>query len=131
VVVLKALEKDRTKRYQSAAELAVDIRRHLRGEPIEARPTTAWMKAARWVGRHPALMTTVVVCIVLIVASIGLSLASIWYLNARPHRLVVLVLQRRISSSNRASMADEILQVPTDGGHTAWRPMRSPGWARS
>ena len=35
-IVLKALEKDRTRRYASASELAADIERHLRDEPVLA-----------------------------------------------------------------------------------------------
>ena len=37
-ITLKALEKDRTRRYQSASELAADVRRHLRDEPVTAGP---------------------------------------------------------------------------------------------
>lgn len=37
IIVSKAIEKDRRRRYQSAADLAADLRRYLRGEPIEAR----------------------------------------------------------------------------------------------
>ena len=40
-IVAKALEKDKTRRYSSAAELAVDIRRYLNDEPIVARPPSA------------------------------------------------------------------------------------------
>ena len=36
-IVAKALEKDKTRRYSSAAELASDLRRHLQDEPILAR----------------------------------------------------------------------------------------------
>ena len=36
----KALQKDKTRRYASAADLAADIRHHLKDEPIAARPPT-------------------------------------------------------------------------------------------
>src|SRR5215470_2431215 len=39
-IVAKALEKDKTRRYASAAELAGDIRRYLKDEPIVARPAS-------------------------------------------------------------------------------------------
>ena len=44
-IVLKALEKDRTRRYQSASELASDVRRHLRDEPVVAGPAGARVPA--------------------------------------------------------------------------------------
>ena len=63
-VVLKALEKDREKRYDSAARLAADIRRYLNHEPILARPPTRWTRAVRWVARHP-YVTTAAACLLL------------------------------------------------------------------
>jgi WD40 repeat protein/serine/threonine protein kinase len=55
-IVAKALEKDRGRRYQSAAELAADIRRHLRSEPIRARPPSALYQLRKFARRHKALV---------------------------------------------------------------------------
>ncbi len=43
-ITLKALEKDRTRRYQSADELGAEILRYLEGEPIYARPASVWYR---------------------------------------------------------------------------------------
>ena len=40
-VVMKALEKDRNRRYESAGALAADVERYLADEPVEARPPSA------------------------------------------------------------------------------------------
>jgi non-specific serine/threonine protein kinase/serine/threonine-protein kinase len=54
-IVAKALEKEPARRYQSAAELAVDIRRHLKHEPILARPVGVAERAWAWARRRPTL----------------------------------------------------------------------------
>lgn len=54
-VCLKAMEKSPDRRYSSAQELAVDLRRWLRGDPILARPTGPVEKTWRWIKRRPAL----------------------------------------------------------------------------
>ena len=55
-IVMKALEKDRTRRYQTASDFARDIERYLNDEPIEARPPTLAGRAAQWSRRHRPLV---------------------------------------------------------------------------
>lgn len=51
-IVLKALEKDRDRRYGTAAELAADLGRHLRHEPVIARPPRLTYRIGKYVSRH-------------------------------------------------------------------------------
>lgn len=51
-IVLKALEFDRERRYSTAAELAADIERHLRDEPVVAGPPSLGYRARKFVRRH-------------------------------------------------------------------------------
>ncbi|MBX3471259.1 MAG: protein kinase [Planctomycetes bacterium] len=51
-IVLKALEKPRERRYQSAAELAQDLERYLGGLPIRARQARLSYRARKWLGRN-------------------------------------------------------------------------------
>ena len=53
-IVLKCLSKERERRYQSAGELARDVRRHLAGEPIEARRDSTLYVLRRSIRRHRA-----------------------------------------------------------------------------
>ena len=51
-IVLKAIEPDRRRRYETAHELANDLARHLRAEPVLARPPSASYRAGRFLVRH-------------------------------------------------------------------------------
>ncbi|QEH34968.1 Serine/threonine-protein kinase PrkC [Aquisphaera giovannonii] len=55
VIAAKAMEKDRARRYESAGGLAADIRRHLRGEVVLARPASALYQLRKLARRHGAL----------------------------------------------------------------------------
>jgi eukaryotic-like serine/threonine-protein kinase len=72
-IVTKALEKDKTRRYASAADLAADIRRHLTDEPILARPATTAYQLRKFARRHRALVTGVAAVFVVLVAGIVVS----------------------------------------------------------
>ena len=51
-ITMKTLEKDPTLRYQSASELAADIERHLKHEPVEAGAPSAWYRMRKFVRRY-------------------------------------------------------------------------------
>jgi len=51
-ITLKAIEKDRTRRYGSAGELAADIRRHMNHEPVVASPPSTTYRLKKFVRRH-------------------------------------------------------------------------------
>jgi serine/threonine protein kinase len=51
-IVMKCLEKDRTRRYETATALAADIKRHLNLEPVEARPPSWLYEFRKSVRRH-------------------------------------------------------------------------------
>jgi non-specific serine/threonine protein kinase/serine/threonine-protein kinase len=51
-ITMRALEKDRTRRYGSPSELAADIRRHLRHEPVVASPPSVAYRVRKFVRRH-------------------------------------------------------------------------------
>lgn len=59
VIVSKALAKDREERYQSAAELAADIRRYLEDRPILARPIGPIGLLRKWIRRNRQLSTAI------------------------------------------------------------------------
>jgi tetratricopeptide (TPR) repeat protein len=76
-ICLKCLQKDTGKRYASALELADDLRRFQRGEPIRARPVGPWGRTIRWARRNRAvasLLATVLLVLVggIVGTSIGL-----------------------------------------------------------
>jgi hypothetical protein len=87
-IALKALEKDRNRRYGSAADLARDLRSWADGEPIEARPLGAWSRLGRWIGRHP-VVTTAAACVAIAVAALGGGAYVLNRLGRRPDRVEV------------------------------------------
>jgi len=73
-IVMKALEKDRQRRYETASGLAMDIRRYLAGEPVSAAPPSTLYRFGKFVRRHKASVAAAsLVAAALVVAVVGIS----------------------------------------------------------
>lgn len=73
-IVRRAVEKEPGRRYASVAELASDVRRWQRGEPVLAGPPTARYRASRFVRRHRVAVAGGVVVLVSLVAGLAVAL---------------------------------------------------------
>jgi serine/threonine protein kinase len=80
-IVLKALEKNPAERYATAKEMADDLERFLKDEPIRAKQPSLVRRVRKWSRRHRPLVASAIVATVTVVAiaiaALGLSLAKI------------------------------------------------------
>ncbi len=86
-IVMKCLEKDRNRRYETANGLAMDIQRHLRNEPVMAGPPSKAYILRKFIARHqwPAVVSATIVLLILagfIGTSLGLRRATVARIEA-------------------------------------------------
>jgi WD40 repeat protein len=72
-ITSKAMAKDPARRYQTAQEMADDLRRYVKGEPIKARPIGVLGKTTRWAKRNPAVAGLLAAVGALLLAVAGVS----------------------------------------------------------
>jgi serine/threonine protein kinase len=72
-IVMKCLEKDRTRRYETANGLAMDVKRHLANEPVGARPPSRLYRFERLVRRNKLAFAATSASTAALVAGLGLS----------------------------------------------------------
>jgi len=99
-VVMKCLEKDRTRRYETANGLAADVLRHLHDEPVTAGPPSATYKLRKFVRRHrvPVIAASVVLT-ALVAGVVGTSWGMVAQGRARAARL-----QQQLDDEKRTSL---------------------------
>jgi serine/threonine protein kinase/tetratricopeptide (TPR) repeat protein len=83
-IVMKALEKDRNRRYETASALARDVQRHLADEPVVASPPSAGYRLRKFIRKHrgPVLAATLLV-LALVAGVIGTSVGLVLTARAR------------------------------------------------
>jgi serine/threonine protein kinase len=101
-VVLKAIQRDPAQRYQSAAELADDLRRYVEDRPIRARRATVAEQAWRWCRRNPAVASLLTA--VLLVFAVGGAVAGFFAVRAGSERRLAQEREREANEErNRAN----------------------------
>jgi tetratricopeptide (TPR) repeat protein len=76
-ITMKALEKDRTRRYASPAEMAADIARHLRHEPVLASPPGTAYQVGKFVRRHRLGVAAGAIVAITVILGLALSTAAL------------------------------------------------------
>ena len=105
-IVSKALEKEPERRYASAAELAADIRRFLRDEPITARPASAIYNIRKFARRNKGLAAGMAATFITLIA--GLASTGYYLLEARAQR------DNAIAARDQADRQREIVETQRD-----------------
>ncbi len=72
-IVMKALDKDRRRRYQTAAELAADVQRFLDDQPVLARPPSKGYRVAKFVRRNKVVLTASLLVLAALVSGTAMS----------------------------------------------------------
>jgi serine/threonine protein kinase/tetratricopeptide (TPR) repeat protein len=81
-IVMRAMEKDRTRRYSSPSELAADVNRYLHNQPVEASPPSTWYRARKFIRRHRVgVAAGSMVCVALVAGMVGTTIGVV-----RAHR---------------------------------------------
>ncbi|HSR50010.1 MAG TPA: serine/threonine-protein kinase [Acidobacteriota bacterium] len=113
-IVLKAMEKDRKRRYQSASELAEDISRHLKNRPVSAGPPSTLYRLTKFVRRHRAAVSAAAVVMLALVA--GLTLATAGFLQASRERNAAeqARLEARAEAQRSQAISDFLERILTE-----------------
>jgi tetratricopeptide (TPR) repeat protein len=132
-IVMKALEKDRARRYETANGLALDIQRHLKNEPIVARPPTGAYRFQKLVRRNKVAFAAAVLIVATLVAAAGISAWQAVRANREARRALqaeALAKQRLAESEANATLATQRLADSEAISKFLTEVFRSPDPAR-
>jgi serine/threonine protein kinase len=122
-IVMKCLEKDRARRYETANGLARDIERHLNNEPVLARPPTKAYRLQKMVRRNRVVVTAL--CAVLSALLIGFGVATWMFIKERQATRRATVNEGRAEAAaihSRTTLANsdfqQAIRLISDGNRT-------------
>jgi eukaryotic-like serine/threonine-protein kinase len=72
-IVMKCLEKDRNRRYETASDLAMDVRRFLTDEPVQAYPPSAAYRLRKFAGKYRRVLVIAAAFVALLATAAGVS----------------------------------------------------------
>ena len=107
-IVAKAIEFDRVRRYASASELAGDLERHLRNEPVLAGPGGRRYRLAKLARRHRGLIVTTGVTVFTLL--VGLIISTGLYLENRRARQLLEEQREHVQLSADAYQLEHLIQ---------------------
>jgi eukaryotic-like serine/threonine-protein kinase len=116
-IVMKCLEKDRTRRYETANALARDVERHLRDEPVEACPPSSGYRFRKFARKHRKAVATVSVFVLMlgVMKAIAIALAVMaWKAEARAREQANRAMQAERQAHDERDKAVDAERVAMD-----------------
>jgi eukaryotic-like serine/threonine-protein kinase len=115
-IVMKALEKDRSRRYETANGFAADINRYLAGEAVQAHPPSAVYRLKKFVRRHKVQVTAASLVLFALLAGI---LGTTWGLieakrSAEAERLAKLDADTKRAEAEKAADAERVAKLDAE-----------------
>jgi serine/threonine protein kinase/formylglycine-generating enzyme required for sulfatase activity len=113
-IVMKAMEKDRTRRYDTAAELAADLERHLRFEPVLASPPSVAYRLRKFLRRYRIqCIAAAAVLLAIVGGGIGTTLG---FAEAKEQTRIAKENEARAREQERlaGARADQIIELARD-----------------
>jgi serine/threonine protein kinase/tetratricopeptide (TPR) repeat protein len=106
-IVIRALEKDRNRRYESASALAADVQRYLTDEPVQACPPSAWYRLRKLVRRNRSRVAAA--ALVLAVGMVAVSLfGAVHVQNAGRRREIAQDVRAALEGARTAIEAQNL-----------------------
>jgi eukaryotic-like serine/threonine-protein kinase len=93
-IVMKALEKDRNCRYETANGFAMDVQRYLGDEPVQACPPSAWYRLRKFARRNKGpVIAAGVILLCLVAGIVGTSAGLVWAVRERDDKAKALIAE--------------------------------------
>jgi len=123
-IVMKALEKDRTRRYESVGDLAKDVQRYLDDEPVEACPPSRLYRLRKMARRHKTVLAFAATVVLLLVTGLlgatWLAMVATDAKNLADQRLDEVLQQREIAEQRSEELRQDLYVVDLGIAHELW-----------
>jgi len=111
-IIMKALEKDRGRRYGTATELAADVEHHLNSEPVQAAAPTLRYRLGKFVAKNRAGVITSAVIAVAVIVGLSAALTGLYQARKQYQRAEANFENARAAVDAMTRFAEDTLYVP-------------------
>jgi WD40 repeat protein len=134
-IVMKCLDKDRNRRYETASAFAADVQRYLNDEPVQACPPSTWYRFRKFARRNKRGLLTAAVVVLAVVLTAAGSGVFIWRANQDLHQSLdrerrnsycqrIALAEREWSANNLSQMEALLEQCPSDLRGWEWHYLK-------
>ena len=129
-IVMKAIEKDRTRRYETANGFARDIERYLAGDPVEAGPPSASYRLRKYARKHRGALVTAAAFATLLATAAAVSAWQAVRATVAERRAVAEAKRAKAAESQTAHERDRAVAAESQTAHERDRAVAAESTAR-